>query len=121
MSAKAILSNHSIEQVKAELDSLSNSFREIDAAKRGFSIEPFKSHKQRARSDKGKVHVYPAKRRSPLLNSSKNVNDTNLSLNAKQGTVFVMKQKYKGTPAMREYLRKQKAEERAKQKEKGEK
>ena len=43
-----------------------------------------------------------------------NVNDTNLSLNRKNGTVFIMK--HKGTPAMREYWREAKAKEREREK-----
>jgi hypothetical protein len=107
VSAKSILANHSIEQIKSELNNLSNSLKDIDAQSRGFSIEPFKSHKRELRADRGKKHRYPSERRKPCLNSSLNVNDSNLSLNAKHG-------KHKGSPSMREYWKFKKREERKK-------
>jgi hypothetical protein len=67
------------------------------------------------RSDKGKSHRYPAQRRHPALNSSVNVKETNLSISESKGKVVIMKPRYKGSPAMREYWRKQKAEQRKKE------
>jgi hypothetical protein len=75
-----------------------------------FKIEPFKERKRQARSDKGKRHNYPRQRRTPL-NSSKNVQETNLSLNANHGRVIIMK--HKGSPSTRAYWRDQKRKQRA--------
>jgi hypothetical protein len=83
-----------------------------------FSIESFQKRKRDFRADKGKRHKYPVERRSPCLNSSLNVQETNLSLNAKHGKVFVMK--HKGTASMREYWRSQKAVQRSREKAKKE-
>ena len=83
-------------------------------AKKDFSIESFRQRKHDFRADKGKKHSYPLQRRSPCLNSSVNFRETNLSLNAKDGRVFVMK--HKGTASMREYWREQKHKEREKKK-----
>ncbi|MGD0071799.1 MAG: hypothetical protein ABSB71_09610 [Candidatus Bathyarchaeia archaeon] len=82
-----------------------------------FSVEPFRQRKRGIRSDKGKAHNYPDKRRIPCLNSSLNVRETNLSLNAKHGKIIIMK--HKGTPSMREYWRQKKRIQREKAKPSG--
>ena len=85
-----------------------------------FTVESFKPRVRGPRSDKGKNHSYPEKRNFPNLNSSVNVQETNLSLNVEHGRVVIMSRKFKGTPAMREYWREQKRKQRAEKKEKKE-
>ncbi|MCJ7761951.1 hypothetical protein MUP38_00665 [Candidatus Bathyarchaeota archaeon] len=83
-----------------------------------FTVSGFRKHGHRLRSEWGKTHSYPLKRRSsPRLNSSENVNGANLILNAERGIVVIMpKKKFKGTPAMRVYWAEQKRKQREKKK-----
>lgn len=81
-----------------------------------FSVSGFKPRARVLRCDKGKNHRYPEQRKHPELYSSVNVQDGNLCLNAEHGRVVIMKRKYKGTPAMREYWRLQKQKQREEKK-----
>jgi len=59
------------------------------------------------RNDKGKRHRYPRIRRKPL-NSSKNIQDGNLSLRKENARIIIMAHKFKGSHSMRQYWRIQK-------------
>lgn len=97
----------SLEERREKHEQNTHSYTHIHSKKQNLSVDGFKPHVRRSRSDKGKRHSYPSiRKRWNCQGKSLNLNLN--GGNAKETSVKHMGKKFKGSPSMREYWRKMK-------------